>query len=276
MWPALIRGSVFSSIRGSALLPSDNNAADTHSNLSDINHTGISTLNANSKHDTSTDISSTGVYNLNNWMKNGTTTLNESTTSLPSTHRCEMLSIEELTTNNRSHPPWHTTEPSQLFPVPENHLGPSTPDHYSGIAKDDSSGGFKGRRTTSNRSFESSALRSSAIEASHLPSTIKKKTSKGPDDRPYGCGLCDRRFNRRYNLNAHIRTHDPLRTRLFDCPSCNQSFDRKHDRDRHMDALHYARKRRYICELCDASFSRRDALARHGHKQHTIPPSMYI
>ncbi|SAM05222.1 hypothetical protein [Absidia glauca] len=272
MWPALIRGSVFSSIRSSALLPSGIPSDDTLSNLSKTTHIGTADL----KHPTSNDSNSTGAYNLNNWMKNSTPARNESTPSLPATYRCEMLSIEELTTDNRSQftiptldTPWLTTGPSRLFPAPENHPGPSTPDNDTNIDEDDmsdSSDGVKDRPTTTNRS--------STTKDSHLLSTTKKKHTKNPGDRPYACALCDRRFNRRYNLNAHIRTHDPLRIRLFDCPSCNQSFDRKHDRDRHMDALHYARKRRYICQLCDASFSRRDALARHCHKQHT--PSMYI
>ncbi|ORZ06076.1 hypothetical protein BCR42DRAFT_427659 [Absidia repens] len=96
-----------------------------------------------------------------------------------------------------------------------------------------------------------------------------KRKSQNMDDRPFACPLCERRFNRRYNLNAHIRIHDPHRKKLFDCPVCTQSFDRKHDRDRHVDALHFENKRRALCHLCDASFTRRDALTRHMHKLHT-------
>ncbi|CAO3589491.1 unnamed protein product [Absidia cylindrospora] len=97
----------------------------------------------------------------------------------------------------------------------------------------------------------------------------KRKPATEDVPRPHACPLCDRRFNRRYNLTAHIRVHDPDRKKLFDCPSCNQSFDRKHDRDRHADALHFEHKHRCYCHLCDASFTRRDALTRHVHKLHT-------
>ncbi|ORX63169.1 hypothetical protein DM01DRAFT_1331244 [Hesseltinella vesiculosa] len=105
-----------------------------------------------------------------------------------------------------------------------------------------------------------------------ITTTATKTTTITLDDemrsRPYPCPKCPRRFNRRYNLNAHIRIHDPNRKKLFDCHICTQSFDRKHDRDRHVDAIHYQNKRRVHCELCEASFTRRDALTRHMHKIH--------
>ncbi|SAL99008.1 hypothetical protein [Absidia glauca] len=134
--------------------------------------------------------------------------------------------------------------------------------------------------STASSSSSSSASSSSSSDTDKEDNTAKRRRNHGStsavvkeetENRPFACPLCQRRFNRRYNLNAHIRIHDPHRKKLFDCPVCTQSFDRKHDRDRHVDALHFENKRRALCQLCEASFTRRDALIRHMHKIH--PPN---
>ncbi|KAI8336694.1 hypothetical protein BC941DRAFT_427839 [Chlamydoabsidia padenii] len=324
MWPALIRGSVFSSIRNSALLPSDTPSDDSLPSLQHniIHHNPVdsNTQSTNTKcamTDNNNNDNNTSDYNLNIWMKKGI--INDSTPApvLSTSRRCEMLSIKELTTNSQApstlSSPWTT---QTLLGPPEYRLKAEPPqntnqssipsvtmqrnycmneggydDDYEGNAFSDDDQDLQSTKKETVKEhlllnhkwkYESSTILSpSADNDSNHDLSLKKikkkkKTTKDGnnlEDRPHACTICDRRFNRRYNLNAHIRTHDPHRKKLFDCSSCHQSFDRKHDRDRHMDALHYARKHRYLCDLCNASFSRRDALARHMHKLHTSSPS---
>ncbi|KAJ3327502.1 hypothetical protein HDU76_011683 [Blyttiomyces sp. JEL0837] len=73
------------------------------------------------------------------------------------------------------------------------------------------------------------------------------------------CDLCDRRFARIYNLQAHIKTHSDERN--FKCTECDQSFTRKHDLQRHQKR--HSNAKPYVCNICGRSFARRDALKRH-------------
>ncbi|ORX92217.1 hypothetical protein K493DRAFT_139158, partial [Basidiobolus meristosporus CBS 931.73] len=54
----------------------------------------------------------------------------------------------------------------------------------------------------------------------------------------YGCDVCGLHFARKFNLNVHIRGHDPKLARPFDCPECPKSFGRKHDLSRHLATVH--------------------------------------
>jgi hypothetical protein len=76
-----------------------------------------------------------------------------------------------------------------------------------------------------------------------------------------GCGM---RFSRRFNLQTHMRVHDPNRLKLFCCEvdGCHKNFDRRHDLTRHEATVHRG-ERAYHCEFCEKPFSRKDALVRH-------------
>ncbi|GAB5593687.1 hypothetical protein Unana1_08587 [Umbelopsis nana] len=76
-----------------------------------------------------------------------------------------------------------------------------------------------------------------------------------------GCGM---KFSRRFNLQTHMRVHDPNRLKLFRCEveGCGKNFDRRHDLTRHEATVHRG-ERAYHCEFCEKPFSRKDALVRH-------------
>ncbi|CAO3593504.1 unnamed protein product [Absidia cylindrospora] len=93
--------------------------------------------------------------------------------------------------------------------------------------------------------------------------TKQAKTS----DRQFMCPVCDRGFNRRYNLGTHIKTHNKDRLKPFACDLCPKSFDRKHDCERHVSTVHRG-ERLFTCHPCAVSFSRRDALHRHQIQKH--------
>ncbi|KAI8146936.1 hypothetical protein BJV82DRAFT_597100 [Fennellomyces sp. T-0311] len=89
------------------------------------------------------------------------------------------------------------------------------------------------------------------------------------NEKKYECTICSAKFNRRYNLGTHIKTHDKNRTKEYACNVCPKSFDRKHDRDRHIATVHNG-ERSYACSRCPASFSRKDALTRHNEQKHSV------
>ncbi|KAI8583819.1 hypothetical protein K450DRAFT_220125 [Umbelopsis ramanniana AG] len=71
-------------------------------------------------------------------------------------------------------------------------------------------------------------------------------------------------FSRRFNLQTHMRVHDPNRLKLFCCDveGCGKNFDRRHDLTRHEATVHRG-ERAYHCDYCEKPFSRKDALVRH-------------
>lgn len=53
----------------------------------------------------------------------------------------------------------------------------------------------------------------------------------------YACTFpgCSRVFTRHFNLQTHMKTHDPNREKPFTCDICDKAFGRKVDRDRHLN-----------------------------------------
>ncbi|KAI8926040.1 hypothetical protein BC831DRAFT_392054, partial [Entophlyctis helioformis] len=54
--------------------------------------------------------------------------------------------------------------------------------------------------------------------------------------RRFCCTKCNKTYTRKYNLEAHLRSH--FNVKPFACTSCSESFVRKHDLQRHMQSLH--------------------------------------
>ncbi|KAK9763199.1 hypothetical protein K7432_010357 [Basidiobolus ranarum] len=107
--------------------------------------------------------------------------------------------------------------------------------------------------------------KSSLLESSQEEKTTgysSKNKSTAPQDKKYGCPICGVHFARKFNLNVHVRGHDPKLARPFNCPDCSKSFGRKHDLSRHLATVHNG-ERPHHCPDCQKHFSRKDGLQRH-------------
>jgi hypothetical protein len=108
----------------------------------------------------------------------------------------------------------------------------------------------------------------------YTPSSVNAKrkrvsNTRDVDGRPvkrFECPRqeCGMKFSRRFNLQTHMRVHDPNRLKNFRCDvkDCGKHFDRRHDLTRHVATVHHG-ERAYHCEFCDKPFSRKDAMVRH-------------
>ncbi|KAI8923642.1 hypothetical protein BC831DRAFT_381465, partial [Entophlyctis helioformis] len=72
---------------------------------------------------------------------------------------------------------------------------------------------------------------------------------------------CDRTFTRKYNLDAHLRSHEDIRP--YGCDACDRRFSRKHDLNRHVSSVHDRFRRYGPCPHCRSEFLRSDAFKRH-------------
>ncbi|XP_046404800.1 zinc finger protein 883-like [Ischnura elegans] len=87
---------------------------------------------------------------------------------------------------------------------------------------------------------------------------------EGDDSKPFGCGICGRRFARSNKLVQHIRTHTGERP--FVCEICGRAFNRKDKLSLHRKT-HNAEKP-YQCPTCLKRFCRSDYLLTHRKTAH--------
>lgn len=94
------------------------------------------------------------------------------------------------------------------------------------------------------------------------PDAKVRRQSEAPD-RKYTCPVCQRMFDKRYNLVQHEKKHDANRVSQFSCPhvGCGKRLGRKTDVDRHIQSVHVKAKR-FACAKCSKRFDRKDTLAR--------------
>ena len=87
----------------------------------------------------------------------------------------------------------------------------------------------------------------------------------------YSCDQCNRKFGLKYNLNNHMKTHDPEFQNkpkiVFQCDQCDIVFDRRDNLLRH----HKRRKGSteiFVCQLCSEKFCLEWKLRRHTNLKH--------
>ena len=102
-----------------------------------------------------------------------------------------------------------------------------------------------------------------ALESQDESPSPKPKTPSPPPTRYFICPnpACSKVFNRKYNLNTHIKIHSSDRSRPYHCHYCTASFIRFNDLTRHSTS--HSKKKAFWCDGCGGGFTRRDALKRH-------------
>lgn len=145
----------------------------------------------------------------------------------------------------------------QLYGGPSNQQYLMTPIHKAQISE-----------SSISRAIEAAEL-SVAKEVGHITRKRRDRVIPSNSDSLYPCNLCDKVFNRPYNLKSHQKTHSDEKP--FACNYCAKSFARSHDRKRH-EKLHQGEKK-FRCGGvlkdgltrwgCNRRFARADALGRH-------------
>lgn len=84
----------------------------------------------------------------------------------------------------------------------------------------------------------------------------------------HNCEQCSAVFNRRFNLNKHIRNvHENIRN--FPCTTCGELFLQKSHLSAHILAVH-EKSRPFQCDLCSKSFSWIGVLRKHMQAIHKV------
>ncbi|KAH8671916.1 hypothetical protein BGZ60DRAFT_23142 [Tricladium varicosporioides] len=101
----------------------------------------------------------------------------------------------------------------------------------------------------------------------------------------FSCTSCDRTFNRRCDLNRHMKYH----TRPYKCDQCSMPFSSPKDRSRHLDAAHRTASDEIILYCCTQRpcsetggmivhglytprFKRKDNWKTHLRRKHNLHP----
>ncbi|XP_056450179.1 zinc finger protein 394-like isoform X2 [Gadus chalcogrammus] len=88
--------------------------------------------------------------------------------------------------------------------------------------------------------------------------TIPMITHTG--EKPYGCYQCTKRFQKKANLKAHMRTHS-LQVKPYRCDQCMKSFVTSAHLKAHMRT--HSGEKPYSCDQCMRRFGRSSDLKRH-------------
>jgi DNA-directed RNA polymerase subunit RPC12/RpoP len=90
--------------------------------------------------------------------------------------------------------------------------------------------------------------------------------------RDHKCPHCDRTFGQADTMRKHIMaTHTAPEDRPFGCTQCHKRFGTAYDVGRHERHVH-SDERPHACEQCERTFKSRDAMARHMRTVHAPPP----
>ncbi|KAL2919333.1 hypothetical protein HK105_200976 [Polyrhizophydium stewartii] len=78
----------------------------------------------------------------------------------------------------------------------------------------------------------------------------------------FGCTMCDKAFTRKYNLEAHILSHNNIKPFPCTYEGCGEAFVRKYDLNRHVQTVH-ERNVFGPCPFCNRMYSRADSYRKH-------------
>ncbi|KAI5954589.1 CRZ2 [Candida jiufengensis] len=173
-------------------------------------------------------------------------------------------SVSSVSSTNSSH--YNYTQPTTyLQPHQHHHHHPQSPpsttniDYSSLVSYTISPSLKRKRRKRKDLTTSHSTTSSSAASASNLDDISES----------FPCTLCDKVFQKPYNLKSHMKTHST--DKPFSCSYCTKTFARSHDKKRH-EVLHQGIKN-FKCEGylqdgitkwgCGKKFARSDALSRH-------------
>jgi len=93
------------------------------------------------------------------------------------------------------------------------------------------------------------------------PKPIIQKTKKSNP-----CPICNKNFDRRSNLNKHIRcVHMNLKP--FQCDTCGTKFGQKSSLEKHRAVIH-EKKKRFSCDICMSAFGQVGDLHVHTRTVH--------
>lgn len=73
----------------------------------------------------------------------------------------------------------------------------------------------------------------------------------------YQCDTCGKRFNKKYNLSRHLKTHST--NDVYRCTQCNRYFQKEDEMRTHMDNAHP----RLICDICRVAITRKGDMDTH-------------
>lgn len=127
---------------------------------------------------------------------------------------------------------------------------------------------YQGKRDDAGIEIDYSQLVSYTIS----PPLKRRRRSRQTDlesEQLYPCNVCNKVFQKPYNLKSHMKTHS--NEKPYSCSVCSKTFARSHDKRRH-ELLHGGEKT-FKCEGflkngtskwgCGKRFARADALSRH-------------
>ncbi|XP_039648879.1 zinc finger protein 135-like [Perca fluviatilis] len=86
-----------------------------------------------------------------------------------------------------------------------------------------------------------------------------EKDWKDPESNPFRCSVCPKTFNRRGNLNKHMRTHTGEKP--FSCSLCGKMFCQKAGLDYHLKT--HTGEKPFSCSVCGKAFRNKGAVTFH-------------
>ena len=123
-------------------------------------------------------------------------------------------------------------------------------------------------------------------------SKVEKEAIQKKKAKPFKCPKCDYQCEKKYRLNAHVKTHDkdrkcPHCEKLFSrnnnmkrhiikrhqnnkdkCLHCNEKFLKKIEREKHITEKHKDLRTKYPCEICNKEYVRENLLKEHKKTKH--------